>query len=156
MKKIIFGLILGFLATEVLAQSAVIRGEQSPGVYVNYQVDPCQANTKVYLAISQNASAQLITGVAAKKTYICSILIIVGATENVALTAGTGTVCATGASALIGSTTVANGLILAANGGFNSGNGAGTIAAGTVNADNICLLQSGVVRVSGVITYVQQ
>lgn len=118
--------------------------------------DPCDAVAKTNFAISQATSTQIITGTSAKKTYICSIMLITGAAENVALTAGTGTVCATGASAIIGSTTVANGLILAANGGFTHGNGRGTVANGTVNADNVCLLQSGSVRVSGVLQYVQQ
>lgn len=117
--------------------------------------DPCQIVAKTSLAISQATSTQIISGTSSKKTYICSITLVAGAAENVAITAGTGSVCATGSSAIIGSTTVANGLILAANSGFSHGNGRGTVASGTVNADNICLLQSGSVRVSGVLTYVQ-
>lgn len=119
-------------------------------------LDPCQAVAKTSTAISQATSTQIISGTSSKKTYICSILLLAGAAENVSITAGTGSVCATGASAIIGSTTVANGLVLAANGGLTMGNGLGTVASGTVNADNICILQSGAVRVSGVITWVQQ
>lgn len=118
--------------------------------------DPCQAIAKTNVAVSQATSTQIITGTSSKKTYICSIMLVAGAAENIAVTAGTGSVCATGASAIIGSTTVANGLVLAANGGFSHGSGVATVASGTVNADNVCILQSGSVRVSGVITYVQQ
>lgn len=117
--------------------------------------DPCQAVAKTSTAISQATSTQIISGTSAKKTYICSLALIAGAAENVSITAGTGSVCATGASAIVGSTTVANGLIIAANGGLTLGNGGATVASGTVNADNICILQSGSVRVSGVITWVQ-
>lgn len=169
MHKILF-CIFALLSFDVCGQSAVIRGEQAPGVYVNIKTDasgnlyivssassadPCLSVAKTSLAISQATSTQLITGTSAKKTYICSMMVIAGAAENIALTAGTGSVCATGASALIGSTTVANGLILAANAGFSSGTGSATIASGTVNADNICLIQTGTTRISGVLTYVQ-
>lgn len=119
--------------------------------------DPCQAIAKTNVAISQATSTQIISGTSAKKTYICSIFLQLAATtENVSITAGTGSVCATGASAIIGSTTVASGLVIPASGGFTLGNGAATVASGTVNADNICIIQTGSVRISGVLTYVQQ
>lgn len=134
--------------------SAVPAGTNLIG-YTN--PDPCSQVTKINLAISQAASATIITGTSAKKTYICSMVLIAGAAEVINLTAGTGTVCATGGSVVMGSATAANGLSLAANGGLTFGNGLGTIAAATAaNADNVCLTQNATSRVSGVITYVQQ
>jgi hypothetical protein len=119
--------------------------------------DPCSQIAKTNVPISQATSTQIIAGTSAKKTYICSINLIVGAAEIVNLIAGTGAVCATGSSAVLGSTTAANGQSLAANGGLTSGNGLGAVAiASAANADNVCLTQNTTSRVSGVITYVQQ
>lgn len=117
--------------------------------------DPCQAATKLYKAFSQTATAVLVTGAASKKTYVCSMSIIAGAAEIFNLTAGTGSTCGTNAVAVMGSTTAANGLSLAANGGLTFGNGAASLAATTVNQDDLCLQQSGSNRLSGSITYVQ-
>lgn len=118
--------------------------------------DPCQSVVKISFPISQATSTQLFAGTSAKKTYICSLMLIAADAENVSLVAGTGSVCATGIAAVIGGTTAAAGPNLASNGGFAWGNGAATIAAGVTNADNICLLQSASGRVAGVLTYVQQ
>lgn len=118
--------------------------------------DPCQAVVKTSVPISQTTNTQLLAGTSAKKTYICSLMLIGADAENVSLVAGTGSVCGTGTAAVIGGTTAAAGPNLAANGGFAWGNGAATIAAGVTNADNVCLFQSASGRVAGVLTYVQQ
>lgn len=119
--------------------------------------DPCQANAKTSVAISQTANTQIIAGTSAKKTYICSIMVVGADAENISLVEGTVTVCGTGTAAVIGGTTAANGPNMAANGGFTMGNGAATVAiASNANADNVCLFQSGSGRIAGVVTYVQQ
>ncbi len=105
--------------------------------------------------INQIAGAQLITGVASKQTYICNLFLYSATAQNVALVEGTGVVCATGTAGLIGGATAATGQNLAANQGF-------VLPASTVPwrktataADNVCLLQSGVGQVSGVIVWAQ-
>ena len=118
--------------------------------------DPCQGNAKVYLPISQAANAQLITGTSAKKIYICHIMFNGSDAENISIVAGTGSVCATNTVAVFGSTTAANGMNFAANSGTSLGMGGFAIAATTVNADNLCLFQSGSGRVAGGMTYVVQ
>lgn len=135
--------------------SAVPTGTNVIGFTTN---DPCTgATTKLNFPISQATSTQIIAGTSAKKTYVCSMFLIGADAENVSLIAGTGTVCATGTSAVIGGTTAATGPNLAANGGFTIGNGQAAIAiASAAAADNICLLQSGSGRVAGNLTYVQQ
>lgn len=141
-------------AANLNATVAVSSGTNVMGYTSN---DPCSQQTKTNVAISQTASTQLFAGTSAKKTYICSLSIIAGAAEIVNIVEGTGSVCGTGTAAVIGSTTAANGLSLAANGGLTFGNGLGTAAvAGNANADNICLTQSTSSRISGNITYVQQ
>lgn len=117
--------------------------------------DPCQVVAKSYKAFSQTATSVLVTGAASKKTYVCSISIIAGAAEIFNLTAGTGSTCGTSTVAVMGSTTAANGLSLAANGGLTFGNGAASLAATTVNQDDLCLQQNSTSRLSGSITYVQ-
>jgi hypothetical protein len=119
-------------------------------------IDPCQGNAKVYTPISQTANTKLITGTASKKTYVCSLVLVGADAENVSLVAGTGSTCATSTVAVLGGATAANGPNLAANGGFSFGNGAASIAATTVNQDDLCLFQSGSGRVAGVMTSVVQ
>ena len=123
----------------------------------NAQVtDPCQAVTKINLTGSQTAGTQIIAGTSSKKTYICSIQLIAQAAEIVNIIAGTGSVCATGSSAVMGSTTAANGMSYAANGGFTMGSGVATVIAATAaNADNVCITQSGSSRITYQLTYVQ-
>lgn len=143
---------LNTIATSVAA--ATPAGANIIGYTTN---DPCtSAATKISFPISQATSTQIISGTSAKKTYICSLMLIAADAENISLVMGTGSVCATGIAAVIGGTTAANGPNLASNGGFAWGNGASTIASGVTNADNVCLLQSASGRVAGVLTYVQQ
>lgn len=119
-------------------------------------LDPCQSATKLYQTISQTTNTQLFAGTSAKKTYVCHIMVVGADAENISLVAGTGSVCATNTVAVVGSTTAAAGPNLSANGGFSIGQGGFSVAASTVNADNICLFQSGSGRVAGVMSYVAQ
>lgn len=119
-------------------------------------MDPCQTVAKTTLAFSQADDAVLIAGTSAKKTYICSMKIIAGAAEIYNIIAGTGSVCGTNTVVLAGSSTQANGLSLAANGGDVYGGGGYYVLATTVNADDLCLTQSGTNRLAGTLTYVKQ
>jgi hypothetical protein len=119
-------------------------------------LDPCRTNANIFKPISQTASAQLVTGTAAKKIYVCSINLVTAGANNVALVEGTGTTCATGIAGMAGGTTAATGWNFAANGGLTEGSGLGSIMAEATNADNLCLLQSAAVQLSGVIGYVVQ
>jgi hypothetical protein len=119
-------------------------------------LDPCRTQANIFKPISQTASAQLVTGTSAKKIYICSINLVTASANNVAMVEGTGTVCATGIAGMAGGTTAATGWNFAANGGLTQGNGMGSIMAEATNADNLCLLQSAAVQLSGVIGYVVQ
>ncbi len=118
--------------------------------------DPCTQINKTQVNISQIGNTQIVTGTAAKKTYICSMMIVAADAENVSVVSGTGSTCGTATGALIGGPTAATGPNLAANGGFSMGNGQGTVAVGLTVADNFCLFQSGTGRIGGVVTFVQQ
>jgi len=108
-----------------------------------------------FVAISQTASTKLVTGVSAKRVYICSLVLVAGAAEIVSLSEGTGSTCGTGSAAIMGSTTTANGMSFAANGGVSMVVGTPFLTTAT-DADDVCLLQNGSNRVSGFMTYVIQ
>jgi hypothetical protein len=115
--------------------------------YPPAMADPC-AGDKKNIAISQAASAVLVTG-KREKIRVCSILIVGADAENISLVEGTGSTCGTGTGAVIGGTTAANGPNMPAGGGFQLGNGTGTVAAQNTQGNDLCLLQSGSGRVAG-------
>jgi hypothetical protein len=125
-------------------------------VYQINQGDPCQGANKGNAAISQTATARLVTGMEGKRIFVCYARFVAGAAEIVSLTEGTGTTCGTGTKAVSGSTTAANGESYAANGGASAGTGLGTIAVTANPGADLCLAQSGSQRVSGNITFVYQ
>lgn len=121
--------------------------------------DPCFGLVKSFFSISQTANTQIITGTSAKKIYFCSINIGPSAdAENITIVEGTGTVCATNTITVPGfpAATAASGWQMAANGGLTYGAGIGSIAATSVNADNVCLFMSGSGRIAGGGSYVVQ
>lgn len=87
--------------------------------------------------------------------YICSISAVADTAIKLNFIDGTGGSCASAQHAIWGSTTAANGMSLAANGGFAEGSGNGTVGQ-TTAASAFCLLQSGTSLVAGNISYVQQ
>lgn len=105
------------------------------------------------LPISTTTSAQLITGQAGKNIMICSVVVVVGGADNIALVEGTGTTCATNIAGMSGGTTAATGWNLAANGGVSHGSGAGTVLRTATPADNVCVLVSAASQLSGTMTW---
>ena len=112
------------------------------------------ANTMV-TPISITTGTQIIAGASSKQTYVCSINLVAGAADNVALVEGTGSVCASSTAGMAGGTTAVTGWNLAANGGMTLGNGAGIVAKTATAADNVCLLVSGSAQLSGTIVWAQ-
>ena len=139
-----------------VAQTISVNYAYNGTVNKRLRADPCAVNAKLYLPISQTTSTQLITGTASKKLYLCSLYVVATGAEAISFVAGTGSVCATNTVAVIGGTTAVAGLGLAANGVLPMGDGGFSLAATTVNADNLCLFQDGSDRLGGVLTYVVQ
>jgi len=104
------------------------------------------------VAISQTASTDVLT--LTNRGHICSIILVSDTAQFINVITGTGTVCATGGAALIGSTTAGNGLSVSANGGFSAVSDRAWIR--TPSAVHLCVTQSGSGRLSGVITYSDQ
>lgn len=145
----------GAFASGSIGSGAIASGAIAAGASAG---DPCTFGTKVSLAISTNATAstQIIAASASTKIYVCSIILVAPAATAFNLLTGTGTNCGTSQAAVLGSTTAANGMSFAANGGITIGNGAGVIAIANVAGAELCTFQSNAVQVAGNLTYVQQ
>ena len=110
-----------------------------------------------WVAINGTASAQLIAGVSGRKIYLCNgNLQMNGGANTVSFVSGTGSVCATGITAIPGfdgATSAANGYSFAANSGMVWGGGVVPFARTTNNADNLCILVGSATRVVGGLSY---
>ena len=113
--------------------------------------DGINVRTPVYCsnraAISTSASAVIVAGVAAKKTYVCQIQMSNAAAVDIQIKSGTGAACATGTTNLTGNFKQ----ILTAVMPFESFAPLTTAAA----ADDLCLTLGAAVDVEGVILYAQ-
>jgi len=117
--------------------------------------DPCAKYVRVTAPINLTASGQIVTGVAGKQTYVCSMLISNAGAQNVAIVEGTGSVCATNTVGLAGGATAATGLQLAATQTIWFGPPGSFSIPTLTTGDNICLLLSAATQVSGFLQYTQ-
>jgi hypothetical protein len=154
--------------TNTLAAGQATMTNSSPVVIASNQtaipssIDPCNdaLTVKSFLPITATTSLVKViaTGTAAKKLYICQIILTTTAANNVAVfEATTGTTCATSAVAVYGAgtsvATAANGFPFPANGGVSLGNGLGTVGVTTVNNNDLCIGTSTATPLTGGITY---
>jgi hypothetical protein len=154
---------------QLMRESKTVDGSTLPNVVAEGQpvavspdglyaakIDPCTSEEKTTTPFSLTADTVIISAVASKKNYICSIVFSAGATEIVSITEGTGATCGTSEAALVGSTTDASGMPFTDGGGLSAIGGSSTIIAGkTANVDT-CLNVSGTERVAGFVTWVQR
>lgn len=121
-------------------------------------VDPCQSGAKTYTSINVvTATNTIITGVAAKKKYICGMFLYPAGTDNIAIfQATTGTACATSLVGVIGGTTTGTGIIATAQAGFVLPTTGYAHAATTVNQTDLCIVTSAAVQLSGVVVTVDR
>lgn len=120
--------------------------------------DPCQGPVQnAAIATAGATNVQVVAPKAGMRVFICSMALIAGAATVVNVIEGTGAACVTANSAgIIGSTTAANGMSLATNGGLTYGNGKGTVGATATPGNGVCILTSGSVQFGGNMTFVQQ
>lgn len=151
------GVLVDTGAVVTAASTAPVTGSASLTIVESPNSLGCagqKVTTTNFKPVSITTGTQLITGTAAQNVYICSIDLVVGAADNVALVEGTGTVCATGIAGMAGGTTAATGWNFAANGGLTKGDGFHAQYKTATQADNVCLLVSGAAQVSGSLTWV--
>jgi hypothetical protein len=123
--------------------------------------DPCSNGTKTNVRISSaSGTFAVVTGVSAKKIYVCSLALVAPSAVSVSLAEGSSSTCGTSNQAgVIGAATnesSSNGMAIAANGGLTLGTGTGTVAATATAANYLCVYQSGTAQLAGNLTYVQQ
>jgi hypothetical protein len=140
--------------------TGVAAVRQSDGTNVA-QINPCQSEvqTTVPFTLATAAVKVAITGVSAKKIYVCAYDLNNNAADSVAIfEATTATTCATAAVAVIGSgtsvATAATGYNWSANGGVSRGAGGFQVMQTSVNANDLCIAQSAATQLSGTFTYV--
>ena len=130
----------------------------TPSYFGQANGDPCSTVAHSYtpINISTAGNTKIVTGTSAKKTYICHFREFTAGANNVALVEGTGTACATNTAGIDGGPTAATGWNLAANQGHVDGSGQNAIAATATAANDVCLITSAAVQLSGVVVWVQQ
>lgn len=145
-------------------------GAGSPVVNYNYVWDgtnwdrapkavlnPCESIAQSYapISITTATTTRIVTPSASNKTYICGLILVTAAANNVGIVEGTGGTCGSGTAGVIGGTTAANGPNYSANGGMvlQAGKTAHAQTAGT-NVD-LCLITSAATPLAGGIKYVQ-
>jgi hypothetical protein len=123
--------------------------------------DPCQTSVKTTVPITLATAAVkvIVTGVSAKKIYVCQIHLTNNAADSVAVfEATTATTCATSPVAVVGAgttvATAATGYNFAANGGISLGTGSNQVLQTATNANDLCIAQSAATQLTGSVTYV--
>jgi hypothetical protein len=117
--------------------------------------DPCTFRVKVPSAISVTSTNIMVAALSgSSKIYICSYALISDTAAKISFIEGTGSGCTSATAAVVGSTTAASGMSVAANGGLTNGSGIGTVAATKTGGNALCILQSAAQLVSGVVSLV--
>lgn len=98
--------------------------------------------------ISTAVTTKLITGITSRWVYITSFNVIAGGTGNIQLVYGTGTLCATGQTALTGAYN------LTAQAGLVLGSGIAPVLV-VPTGNDVCAITSAAVQMSGSIAYAQ-
>jgi hypothetical protein len=104
--------------------------------------------------ISSAASLQIITaGNANMFIYICAEQFGSIGGSTFSIVEGTGATCVTNTAAMVGGTTGATGIGLAANGVITTGSGTGAITRTAVAGDNVCIIMAGAGPLAGAVAW---
>lgn len=144
----------------VINQNGAASENNSAPVVVSHTeitADLCTLIRKTTVAFSSSsAEFQLVAPVSLNQVYICAITLISTAADAISIVGGLGSTCATGTPlAIVGSTTAASGMDIAANQGWQAGDGGATAYSTTTSGHGVCVLQSGTTKIAGSISYVQ-
>lgn len=114
-------------------------------------IPACDAYQPINVATA--TTTRLVTGVADRQVRICSVHMVAGAADNVALIEGTGATCGTGTAGMAGGTTAALGYNFAANGGIALGSGLGPVIQTLTAGDSVCIVTSATSQLSGGLSF---
>lgn len=122
-----------------------------------FYVDPCQRGAKTHRPFSASAAGNIqiadATGTG-NKVYICSIVLVTNAANNVALIEDDTALCVSPTAGMAGGTTAATGWNFGANGGLTFGDGSSSVFATAATNRFVCLAMSASTQLSGNIAYV--
>lgn len=128
----------------------------SDGTAFTAVTDPCDglAKTPSVFSISTATTTQLVAASSSNKIYICSIVIKVGAANNVALVEDDTAACASPTAGMSGGVTAATGWVFDAAGGATYGAGIGSVFQTAATNRYVCFITSAAVQTSGTLMYV--
>jgi hypothetical protein len=115
-------------------------------------VDPCQSGIKTYTPINivTATNTKIVAGVGGKKGYLCGLALYWGGTNNVAIVEGSGTNCGTSPIGIVGGATPATGIVGTASTTIKMDDTGYAHAATSVTGNDVCLITSAAVQLSGV------
>jgi hypothetical protein len=136
--------------------SAQVSGSREPGMGCAGQVGLGFGISKSR-PINTTANAVIIPGIAGLTTFVCHVHMVAAGAVNATIVEGTGATCGTGTARMFAGSTAATGWNFTANAlTLTLGDGAHVIAvAGAALGDDVCILVSAAVQVSGAIIFVQ-
>jgi hypothetical protein len=157
-------LAVGSVRRDVAASSAGTDGDNatvntdSLGQVWTRFLDPCSgvAKTVIPINISTATTTELTAALAGASNnyYVCSLTLVAGAAQTIALVDDDSDGCGSVTSGMAGGTTAAAGFSFAANGGITFGNGLGTIFKTNGTNRVICAVTGQAALIVGAITVV--
>ena len=154
----------GTVRRDTAASSAGTTGDNATlntdasGLLWTRTIDACSSGAKTFLpiSISTATTTEITPSLAGASTnyYVCSLVLVTAAANNVALTDDDTDNCASVTSGLAGGTTAASGFNMAANSGLTFGNGTGSIFKTNGTNRVVCLVTSAATQLSGVMSVV--
>jgi len=154
----------GTVRRDTAASSAGSTGDNATlntdatGLLWTRTIDPCSSGAKTFLPIniSTATTTEITPSLAGASTnyYVCSLMLISAAANNVALVDDDTDNCVSVTSGMAGGTTAASGFNLAANSGLTFGNGMGAVFKTNGTNRVVCLVTSAATQLSGTMTVV--
>jgi len=147
MRKLLL-VLLALIAFPASAQVTVLSGQGSDGNLVSLKA--CDQRKVFDNALTTSTPVLLITGVSAKKIYVCGFYVAVVNTTAVQFTEGTGATCATG------TTNVTGPMQSSANSGIVMSLAPFAVSFTNTAADSLCIVGTTGQTASGWISYTIQ
>lgn len=154
----------GTVRRDTAASSAGTTGDNATlntdatGLLWTRTIDPCSSTAKTFLPIniSTATTTEITPSLAGASTnyYVCSLVLVTAAANNIALVDDDSDGCGSVTSGLAGGTTSGSGFNMAANSGMTFGNGMGSVFKTNGTNRVICLVTSAATQLSGTMSVV--
>lgn len=154
----------GSVRRDTAASSAGTTGDNATintdatGLLWTRTIDACSSGAKTFLPIniSTATTTEITPSLAGASTnyYICSLVLVTAAANNIALVDDDSDGCGSVTSGLAGGTTAGSGFNMAANSGMTFGNGMGSVFKTNGTNRVVCLVTSATTQLSGTMSVV--